>query len=85
MTILDESLLMWGFCLFKIIKTWRPQEFGHHLLLSGCGASGPCHQTEELVELSRLKPGGISELRMADVKPALCQVPNLEHVATALS
>ena len=35
----------------------------------GFGASGPCHQTEDLGSLSRLRPQGVSELRMAGVEP----------------
>lgn len=37
---------------------------------SSCGASGSIHQTEELVRLSRLRPQGISEKRMAGLEPA---------------
>ena len=47
-------------------------------------SSGPCHQTEELVRLSKPKPQEISELRMVGVGPSSClTVSGIEHINIA--
>ena len=46
------------------------------------GASGSCHQAEELVRLKQVQSPEESQLRMVGMEQALCQAPSvLEHVA----